>query len=53
MNANGDSDWRDYRDEEGFPVSNEDRAGEIFTHPEMGVWYCTFVEGLGWCWRSL
>lgn len=47
-------DWRDDKDQDGFPVPNEDRDGDLFTDPEYGVtYYCTFVEGLGWCWRTL
>ena len=45
--------WRENLDEDGFPVPNEDRDGDLFTTPEGGVFYCTFVEGLGWCWKTL
>lgn len=48
------TDWRGERDNEGFPVCNEDRDGDLFTDAEYGVVYvCQFVEGLGWSWVTL
>ena len=47
------TDWRDERDDEGFPVANEDRDGDLFRDDEYGVLYvCKFIDGLGWCWVS-
>lgn len=49
---NTDTNWRDERDDEGFPVCNEDRAGQTFTD-EHGVTYtCRLIEGLGWVWKN-
>jgi hypothetical protein len=46
--------WREERDEDGFPIPNEDRDGALYLDPEyLVVYYCTFVEGLGWCWKTL
>jgi len=48
-----DGNWREERDEDGFPVANEDRDGHLFTD-EFGITYhCTFIVGLGWCWQKL
>lgn len=57
----GSDDWRDDVDEDGFPVANEDRNGDLWTHPswvnartgEPLVYVCRFIEGLGWCWYQL
>jgi hypothetical protein len=48
-----DNDWRTGTDDEGFPVCNEDREGDLYTD-EYGVTYaCTLVDGLGWSWKHL
>lgn len=45
-------DWRTERDDELFPICNEDRNGETYTD-EYGVTYvCRLIEGLGWCWED-
>lgn len=49
----GTEDWREHRDSDGFPTPNEDRDGDLFTDDHGVTYYCTFVDGLGWCWRTL
>lgn len=49
---NSDSNWRNARDDEGFPVCNEDRAGQTFTDEYHVTYVCTLIEGLGWVWRN-
>lgn len=53
MTKNSSHDWRDERDDEGFPIANEDRDGDLFTDEYGVTYYCTFVEGLGWSWHHL
>lgn len=41
------------RDDEGFPVCNEDTVMSTY-RDEYGVLYvCELVEGLGYSWRSM
>jgi hypothetical protein len=47
------TDWRDDRDEHGFPVANEDRDGEFFLDDSGILWQCRLVQGLGWVWVSI
>ncbi|WP_372733630.1 hypothetical protein [Nocardioides sp.] len=48
------TDWRNEKDDEGFPVANEDRDGDIFWDQEYDVYYyCCFEEGYGWVWKHL
>jgi hypothetical protein len=46
-------DWRDERDDEGFPVANEDRNGDLFTDDHGVTYVCTFIAGLGWSWKNI
>lgn len=46
-------DWRDERDEFGFPLANEDREGEFYLDEFDIVWQCRFVAGMGWAWVTL
>lgn len=47
------TNWRDERDDEGFPVANEDRADVLFTDEYDVTYVCTFIDGLGWCWEKV
>ena len=45
--------WREQRDDEGFPVCNEDRDGDLYTDEFEVTYVCTLVDGLGWAWRTV
>lgn len=46
-------DWRDELDDELFPICNEDRRGKKHRDEYNQVYVCTFIEGLGWCWKPV
>ena len=47
------TDWRESRDDEGFPVCNEDRDGDLYRDEFDVTYVCEFIDGLGWAWRAL
>ena len=47
-----DTNWRNERDDELFPICNEDRAGETYTDEYGQTYTCTLVDGLGWAWKN-
>lgn len=50
--SNGHSNWRNDHDDDGFPTPNEDRNGDLYTDEYGVTYYCTFIEGLGWLWKT-
>lgn len=53
FDMDNDETWRSERDTDGFPIANEDRKDDLFTDEYGVTYYCTFIDGLGWCWRKL
>jgi len=47
------TDWRNERDDEGFPVCNEEREFDLYTDEFDVTYACRFVKGLGWSWVPL
>lgn len=52
-NSEKPSDWREERDDELFPICNEDRDGGLHTDEYGQTYTCTFINGLGWSWQNI
>lgn len=50
---NKDKNWRNERDDEGFPLCNEDRDGDLFTDDNDVTYVCRLIPGLGWSWTNI
>ena len=52
-NIEGQKDWRGERDDELFPICNEERNGDLYTDEYGQTYFCTLIAGLGWSWQNL